>query len=214
MNDALVLGSLPDWKSLRSELPEVAVRKLSNILGSLDKAEKQVFAARGMAALLIEERQLYRFVVDEEVGDYFQSFDRWLKVTCPESWGEVRRALRSVKELQDVPFEDLLQMRRCNVEQLKQTSSSVRMLPEVIEAAKKLPEKALVDKLNRDHHQALEVKQPVVMAPAGDVEEFEAAIQCAMELEACTTRQDAIRAIAVSYLQDHREAWENRKATA
>src|SRR5574340_178569 len=107
MNDALVLGSLPDWKSLRSELPEVAVRKLSNILGSLDKAEKQVFAARGMAALLIEERQLYRFVVDEEVGDYFQSFDRWLKVTCPESWGEVRRALRSVKELQDVPFEDL-----------------------------------------------------------------------------------------------------------
>ena len=63
-----------------------------------------------------------------------------------------------------MPFEDLLSIKRANLEQLKQVSSNVRLLPAVIEAAKTLPEKAFVEKLNRDHAQHLEVKQPVAMA--------------------------------------------------
>ena len=38
---------------------------------------------RGMAALLIEERELHRFILDNEVGDYYQSFDRFLKCEYP-----------------------------------------------------------------------------------------------------------------------------------
>ena len=98
----------PDWAALRVEVPEVAARRLEGLLKALDGVEKRVYALRGMAALLIEERQLYRFVVDQEVGDYYQSFDKWLKDTCPESWSYVRQALRSVKELKEVPFTAIL----------------------------------------------------------------------------------------------------------
>lgn len=193
----------PDWNQLRSMVAEVAGKRLTGFLRGLDGVEKQVFALRGMAMLIVEERELYRWVLDEEVGDYYQSFDRWMKQELPTSWGYCRDALRAVKELKDMPFEDLLQIKRANLEQLKKVSSSVRILPEVVAAAKSLPEKAFVSQMNEKHHQALEVKMPVVMAPTGDVEEFETAIAMATLVEGCTTRAEAIRAISISYIQDH-----------
>jgi hypothetical protein len=201
----------PDWFALRVMSEEGAATALQTILKSLDPLEKQVFALRGMAMLLIEERSLYRWVIDEEVGDYFTSFDRWMKVTLPNSWGYCRDALRAVKELKDVPFEDLLQIRRCNLEQLKRVSSNVRLLPEVVKAAKHLPEREFVSKLNKDHAQCLEVKAPVLMVPKPDLEEREAAIEMAMICEDCETRIDAEKAIYVSYIQEHAVIYEHKK---
>jgi len=182
---------------------EVAGERLTGFLRGLDGVEKQVFALRGMAMLIVEERELYRWVLDEEVGDYYTSFDRWMKQELPTSWGYCRDALRAVKELKDMPFEDLLQIKRANLEQLKKVSSSVRILPEVVAAAKSLPEKSFVAKMNEEHDQHLETKQPVVMATRDDCEEFETAIALAIAIEGCTTRAEAIRAVSVSYIQDH-----------
>ena len=193
----------PDWAELRSMVAEVAGKRLTGFLRGLDGVEKQVFALRGMAMLIVEERELYRWVLDEEVGDYYVSFDRWMKQELPTSWGYCRDALRAVKELKDMPFEDLLQIKRANLEQLKKVSSSVRILPEVVAAAKSLPEKAFVAKMNDEHSQHLEAKQPVVMATPDDVEEFETAIALAIAVEGCTSRAEAIRAVSVSYIQDH-----------
>ena len=193
----------PDWSELRSMVAEVAGKRLTGFLRGLDGVEKQVFAIRGMAMLIVEERELYRWVLDEEVGDYYTSFDRWMKQELPTSWGYCRDALRAVKELRDVPFEDLLQMKRTNIEQLKKVSSSVRILPEVVAAAKSLPEKSFVAKMNEEHDQHLETKQPVVMATQDDCEEFETAIALAIAVEGCTTRAEAIRAVSISYIQDH-----------
>ena len=162
-----------------------------------------MFAWRGMAALLIEERELHRFILDNEVGDYYQSFDRFLKCEYPASWSYIRDALRAVKELREVPFADLLEIRRCNLEQLKKVSSGVRLLPEVVRAAKSMPQKQFVEKLNREHSQHLEVKQPMVMAPREDCEERETAIALAIAVEGCTTRAEALKAIYISYIQDH-----------
>ena len=124
--------------------PEAAANALTGILARLEGTEKQVFAWRGMAALLIEERELHRFILDNEVGDYYQSFDRFLKCEYPASWSYIRDALRAVKELREVPFSDLLEIKRCNLEQLKKVSSGVRLLPEVVKAAKSMPEKQFV----------------------------------------------------------------------
>ncbi len=201
----------PDWLALRIMDPEQAAPAIRSILLSLDPFEKQVFALRGMCAMLIEDRQLYRWVVDEEVGDYYASFDRFLKTEFPNSWSYIRDALRAVRELKDMPFADLLHIRRANIEQLKKVSSNIRTLPDVIQAAKQLPEKAFVAKLNAEHSQALEVKQPVVMASKDDCAEFEAAIARSMELGA-TTRAEAIRDISVNYLLDH--PLEDAEATA
>ena len=204
----------PDWLALKIMEPEAAHDNLRAILAAYDGAEKQVFAVRGMAALLIEERELYRFDWDDEVGDYFKSFDRWLKTACPNSWSYVRDALRAVKELKDVKFSDLLEIKRCNLEHLKQVSSNVRTLPEVVLAAKILPEKQFVQKLNQEHDQHLEAKSPVVMASPGVSGILEQAIEMAMALEGCKSREQALEAIAAyfvtgcqgsyeKYLQEH-----------
>ena len=75
--------------------------------------------------------------------------------------------------------------------------------PEVVAAAKSLPEKAFVSQMNEKHNQHLETSQPVVMATQDDCDEFETAIALAIAIEGCTSRAEAIRAIAVSYIQDH-----------
>jgi hypothetical protein len=201
----------PDWLTIRLQPDEVAAASLAAILRNLDRIEEQAFAVRGEAMLLIEERNLYRWIVDEEVGDYYVSFDKFLKDLLPRSWGYCRDALRTRKECRQIPYGDFVNIKRCNLEQLKKTSSNVRTLPDVIQAAKQLPEKAFVAKLNAEHSQALEVKQPVVMASKDDCAEFEAAIARSMELGA-TTRAEAIRDISVNYLLDH--PLEDAEATA
>jgi hypothetical protein len=160
----------PDWNQLRSLAPEPAAALLSVILRALDRIEEQAFAVRGEAMLLIEERNLFRFVLDEEVGDYYQSFDKWLKDTLPRSWGYCRDALRTRKECREIPYADYVQIPRCNSEQLKLASSSVRVLPEVIEAAKTETAKELRRKLNTDHGQHLESSETLKLTyPAGDM---------------------------------------------
>ena len=194
---------VPDWTGMRSMDPEAAANALTGILARLEGTEKTVFAWRGMAALLIEERELHRFILDNEVGDYYQSFDRFLKCEYPASWSYIRDALRAVKELREVPFSDLLEIKRCNLEQLKKVSSGVRLLPEVVRAAKSMPQKQFVEKMNREHSQHLEVNKPMVMAPEEDCEERETAIALAIAVEGCTTRAEALKAIYISYIQDH-----------
>jgi hypothetical protein len=189
---------------------EPAAVRLTGILRSLDGVEKQVFAMRGMAALLVEERELYRFVVDEEVGDFYQSFDRYLKREFPCSWSYIRDALRAVKELKDMPFADLLEIKRCNIEKLKEVSSSVRLLPEVIQAAKTLPEKQFVEKMNKEHSQHLEVKQPVVMVASPDAAKFDHAVEMVMTVEECN-RDEALLKIAELIEQEYSVPYEHLK---
>lgn len=197
-----IIKAVPDWARLRSDVPKVSVSRLTALLESLDGAEKQVFALRGMAALIVEERELYKYVLDEEAGDNFRSFDKWLKFVCPQSWGYVREALRAVRELKDVPFEDLLEMSRANIKQLEKVSGGVRALPEVVEAAKTLPEAAFIAQVNADHQQHLERKRPVILAPEGDADEFDRAVKVAMLIEGCG-RSEALKAIGIEYLQNH-----------
>jgi len=84
-------------------------------------------------------------------------------------------------------------------------------LPEVIQAAKTLPEKAFVEKMNKDHSQHLETRQPVVMASTPDMEERKAAIEMAMVCEECSTESEAEKAIYVSYIQDHAAIYEHKR---
>lgn len=160
----------PNWNQLRALEPERAAAVLGVILKSLDAIEEKAFAVRGEAMLLIEERNLFRFVVDDEVGDYYQSFDKWLKDTLPRSWGYCRDALRTREECREIPYADYVQIPRCNSEQLKLASSSVRVLPEVIEAAKTETAKELRRKLNTDHGQHLESSETLKLTyPVGDM---------------------------------------------
>ncbi len=168
----------PNWTQLRALEPERAAAVLGVILKSLDAIEERAFAVRGEAMLLIEERNLYRFVVDEEAGDYYQSFDKWLKDTLPRSWGYCRDALRTRKGCRDVPYVNYVQIPRCNSEQMKKLSSGVRTLPEVIEAAQTLPEKAFVAEMNTKHNQHIEETETLKFTyPSGDMNQVKTYLQ-------------------------------------
>ena len=192
----------PDWLALKLMAPQPAAVALRSIRLAWDGAEKKVFALRGMAALLIEERELYKEVEDPEFGVPYASFDRFLKQEFPNSWSYIRDALRAVKELRQVPFEDLLQIKRANLEQLKRVSSGVRILPEVVQAAKALSEKKLVQKLNTEYNQHLEVKAPVMMAEADVCQLFEQAVDRVVIVYGCT-RSEALEYIGQDILEKY-----------
>ena len=167
----------PDFDAIRAMTSEDAAKPVVDILRTVEAADeriesltRQVYALRGAAMKIAEEKKIYQFFEDEEVGKPFRSLDRWNKVTFPKSWRYNQEALATVNKLPDVPMEKLVDTPRCNILTLTQVSSSVRSLPDVLEAAQTLSEDAFAAKLTTEHGQALE--RPVTLKltyPAGDM---------------------------------------------
>ena len=197
----------PDWAFIGNLNDAPAATMLEACIRDLDGIEKQVFAVRGRALLMMEERQLWKLLTDPATGIPWRSLDAWLASAAPHSRSDCYAALRAVRELQDVPFETLTQIPRCNVEHLSKAPARVRELPDVIEAAKG-PEIPFVEKLNREHGLHLECRRLVLMPPAGESEELEQAIEMAMLVEECSTRTEALRCLAISYIAANSLAYE------
>jgi len=194
----------PDWNTLRAAPPQEAADALAGILGSLDTIEKQSFALRGMACLLLEERELWKEFIDAEVGLPYSSLDRFLKQTLPNSWGYCRDALRAVKELREMPFADLLEMPRCNIETLKKVSTNVRKEPKVIEAAKTQTESQFAQTLTRDYAQAIESRATLKLTfAAGEMAEVEKALDAVGKLCSVDDRAGQLLALCIDYNLEH-----------
>jgi len=180
----------PDWLAIRVMGQEQAADAVAGILGALDKAEKQVFAARGMALLIIEERGLWK--------DRAESMGQWIKRIAPNSWSDCYAAMRTVKELlPDVPMDDLRDMKRCNVETIKKLSPQVRRDRKVIESAKTKPYREFLQETALDHpDQHLSVKS-----------KLEEAIEMCEALEGCG-RKAAEDIIGELYISENAVAYE------
>ncbi len=154
----------PDFDSIRAMDPEQASKPVLDILRTVEAADeriesltRQVYALRGAAMKIAEEKKIYTQFMDEEVGKPFRSLDRWNKILFPKSWRYNAEALATISKLPDVPMEQLVSMPRCNMVMLaNNVSSNVRALPDVLEAAQTLSEDEFIGKLSRDHGQALE----------------------------------------------------------
>lgn len=181
-----------DFESNIENLGAYSSDTLAGLMRLLDGMEDRVFILRGRVLAVVEDHGLW--------GE--GSFDKWLRSVSPKSYSTARKALAVIRALPDIPMADLARMPRCNLEQLRSVSSHVRVLPEVVEAAKTLHEKEFVALANEGYSQHLEMKQPVIMASSEDCEEFNAAIQRAMERGA-PTRGEAIKDISVNYLLDY-----------
>ena len=172
----------PDFDAIRAMTSEDASKPVVDILRTMEAADeriesltRQVYALRGAAMKIAQDKQIYKFFVDEEVGQPFRSLDRWNKATFPKSHRYNQEALATILKLPDVPMEALVNMPRCNIMALTQTSSHVRTLLAVLEAGQKQSENEFLDTLTRDHHQALE--RPVTLRltyPAGDMAKVKA----------------------------------------
>jgi hypothetical protein len=180
----------PDWAAIKEMDRHEAADAVAAILASLDKAEKQVFAARGMALLLIEELNLWE--------GRASSMGQWIRQVAPNSWSDCYAAMRTVRELlPDVPLDDLKDMKRCNVETIKKLSSTVRRDPKVIEAAKTKPHLEFLAETAKDHpDQHLSLKS-----------KLEEAVKMCEALEGCGRKQ-AEEIIGEFYISENAVAYE------
>ena len=154
---------LPTSTAIRKMSPEDASRPVVDILRTVEAADeriesltRQVYALRGAAMLIAQEKQIYRFYIDDEWGEPFRSLDRFNKALFPKSWRYNAEALATIQKLPDVPMEKLVSTPRCNILTLTQVSSSVRSLPDVLEAAQTLSEDEFIGKLSRENGQHLD----------------------------------------------------------
>ena len=167
----------PDFDAIRAMTSEDAAKPVVSILRTMEAADdrieslsRQVYALRGAAMKIAEEKKIYEFCVDDEWGEPFRSLDRFNKATFPKSWRYNQEALATISKLPDVPMEKLVNTPRCNIMTLTQVSNSVRALPEVLEAAQTLSESDFAEKLTKEHGQCLERAQTLKLTyPAGDM---------------------------------------------
>jgi hypothetical protein len=178
MTSAISHLATPDFDAIRAMTSEDAAKPVVSILRTMEAADehiesltRQVYALRGAAMKIAEEKKIYEQFEDEEVGKPFRSLDRWNKATFPKSWRYNQEALATISKLPEVPMEQLVSMPRCNMVMLaNNVSSSVRALPDVLEAAQTLSEDEFAAKLTKDHGQALE--RPLTLKltyPSGDM---------------------------------------------
>ena len=167
----------PDFDAIRAMTPEDASKPVVDILRTVEAADeriesltRQVYALRGAAMLIAQQKRIYEFFIDDEWGEPFRSLDRFNKVMFPKSWRYNAEALATIQKLPDVPMEKLVATPRCNIMTLTQVSSGVRTLPEVLEAAQVLTEDGFIGKLTRDHGQHLERVQTLKLSyQSGDM---------------------------------------------
>ena len=167
----------PDFDAIRAMTPEDASKPVVDILRTVEAADeriesltRQVYALRGAAMLIAQQKEIFKLFIDDEWGEPFRSLDRWNKATFPKSHRYNAEALATIQKLPDVPMEKLVATPRCNIMTLTQVSSGVRTLPEVLEAAQVLTEDGFIGKLTRDHGQHLERVQTLKLSyQSGDM---------------------------------------------
>ena len=115
------------------------------------------------------------------------------------------------RKLPSLAFEDFARIKRGVLLRLIEADEKVRTLPDVIADAKRLPEWKFVEQINQTHEQHLETRKPILLAPAGDVDEFETAISMVMLVDACN-RQAALKAMGILTIQEYAVEYERRKA--
>lgn len=174
MNSAIShLCAEPDWLTLRCMPEDRCAEAIRDILKALEGADRWVYAMRGEALRLFDERKLYTQFTDPATRQPCSCTFRWLQVYLPDSYRYCEEALKNRQALHgSVPLEVAAKATRANLRLLEATSESVRKLPEVHEAAENLTQVQFAEKLTRDYDQHIESKETLkVTLPAGDMQE-------------------------------------------
>lgn len=193
-------------------LPDLeAAVAFDGCLRGLERQYRRSFVQRGLILLEVEERGLWRLLDDNETGLPYSSFEKWVVGAASHSRSDCFAALRAVKELRDVPVDQLIEMPRCNVSVMQCLSPAVRRHPEVVKAAQVLPAKEFVQRIGKDFpDQHIEERRTIHLAPVESAKAIiDEAIEMAMTLEEVKTREQALEAIAAEYIDTNRDRYDS-----
>lgn len=186
-----------DLLTTRQYTPDVAALTLFGSLRTLDSQYRLGFVMRGLVLREVEDRELWK-----HVDAQYHSLNHFIAEALPWSERDSYYALRAAKDLADIPLTTLAEIPRVNVEKLRLMSTAVRAQPAVLEAATTLSEARFVDFVKEFHpDQALEHKRALPKLTESTRAVMDEAIEKAMRVEGCTSRNEAVVAIATAYLQ-------------
>lgn len=193
--------------ALRSMPDEIAAVALDGQMRTLEAIWRRSFLARGLILLEMEQRMLWKHLTDPATGEPYKSLGVWIITAAPQSRSGAYAALSAVKELRDIPREHLEGVSRCNVSVLQALSTAVRNDPAVLRAARDLPEREFIRKIQKDWpSQHIEERKMLHMNPVKSASiVIEQGIRKAMEVEGLTTREQVLELWACNYLAEHLE---------
>lgn len=197
--------NLSDVIALPDEKAAPALNERMAVLDQVHRIHERSFAERGIIAREFERRKLWQYLVDPHTNEVFSSFSAWM--ACPDYIGCRRvnfEAKRDIESMPEIPAEQLREIPKSNIKVLRQLSSHVRAEPEVLEAAKSLPQNEFLKKIEADHaDQHLEVRRLLRFSPGRSGSKIvEEAIRWALDHDIAGTRDEALVRMAETALKD------------
>jgi len=192
--------ALESWSLNIDGLRSADIEECKSILESIDRVEDRSFIWRGIVLREIERRELWK----DDKDALYTSMNDWIHRAPGKSARDRYAALAAVEALKEIPLQDLSQIPRCNVETLQKMSSSVRVQPEVLEAAKGSEDAfvAHVQAHHPDQHIQKRVKPTLRLTPP---------VQDALDAYAAaypevTDRQGQLEGALIDWMQERNDS--------
>lgn len=189
--------------AMRGYPDELVAKKLDSRIRELERQHRRSFVELGLICNEMADRLLWRELVDPDTGNFFQSFGGWLANAAQVSHSSAYKAMKVLKEVTDIPVEDLQEMTRANVIIVAQLSSKVRQDPTVIAAAKSQTEEGFYQILEASYpDQHMESSARMDLKPSRSARKvIDEALRAAGVLYGVEGREAQLEAIC-SYFMD------------
>jgi hypothetical protein len=132
---------------------EDAARELQCRLAGIEKVEE--LHERSYSEIMIiadqfERRKLWQCIDNPVSGVPFNSWSAWATAAAPRCRRVMMEARSDAKALADIPPASLVGVSKSNVQVLKKLSTKVRNEPQILEAAKTLPQDEFIAKIEKE----------------------------------------------------------------
>lgn len=190
-------------RGLRSMSDPDAAKILDARLRFLESMYKRNFVERGFILVEVEERQLWKHLCDLDTGEVYTSFERYVVTAASHSRADCFESMRAVKELRDVPREQLMNIPRKNIGVLSQLSTKARKDPQIIKAAQTGSKKEFIAQIQSAYpDQHVEQETKITAHPTKtQAETINTAIEIAAWAYGVNGRESALEAICSYFLE-------------
>lgn len=175
----------------------------------LEARHRATFVEMGLILMEVEDRELWKVLINQETGQYWTSYDRWLCDAAPISRSGGYAAVKAMRSIV-VPISELKEMPRFAVETMARLSPAVQRNPVVIISAKQDSEEEFLDKLEKNFpDQHIESKRSVRLKTDKSARAvFDKAVEAVMVLYEAKTREEAIDFLCTRFLHEDCEVEE------
>ena len=176
----------------------------------IEAQTRRNFVELGLIVLHVDEMELWKELVDDD-GNPYHSWDQWITASTLASRSHAYAAKSQVKVLRDnnIPMSTAVNIPHKNLTQFTQLSTSLMRDPEIVKAASTLSAEDFNTKIRKDHPlQHFDRTLPMRFYPTESARQrIDEALDKAKLIEGCTTREEALEALAANYLETA-EQWD------